>query len=121
MQEKFVKYIIKNDLPNVIDMIPHVDLNKMTKSGVLPVVCATAHDDILILKAIIDAGANIDKPDYQHCTALIEAVMYGNKNAVEFLINKDCNTEAIDVFGMNALNWAHRLGYVQISEIINSR
>mmetsp|Transcript_30595 Transcript_30595/g.27790 ORF Transcript_30595/g.27790 Transcript_30595/m.27790 type:complete len:115 (+) Transcript_30595:185-529(+) len=53
---------------------------------------------------MLEAGANINEPDYRGWTPLMIACHHGHTNIVKLLLRKDADISMIDCFGKKAID-----------------
>ncbi|XP_072969948.1 potassium channel KOR2-like isoform X2 [Typha angustifolia] len=85
---------------------------------VLGVNNAAYHGDLYHLKALINAGGDPSKTDYDGRTALHVATCKGYEEIVRFLIQRGANVHCIDKFGNSPLLEAVRAGHDRIATLL---
>lgn len=98
-------------------------VNETNDSGVPLISLASARTDVHgldIVKALVEAGADINKVDPRGKTALFYAAKSGNKNVVEYLLSKKIKYSAVDSAGNNARVIAYQTGNNEIVEILDN-
>ncbi|QYT03647.1 ANK_REP_REGION domain-containing protein [Trichoderma simmonsii] len=79
---------------------------------------AIKHDDKLIVKRLIDSGANIEVVDSYNATPLHYAVKYENMSITRLLLLSGANTEAADTENMTPLYSAINNGSLKIAQLL---
>lgn len=92
------------------------------KAGVPLLALASSRKDregLNVVKALLDAGADINARDGLGQTALFYAARQGNADAVQFLLERNADYYAVDHFGDVARNVAHRQGHTDILQMMD--
>lgn len=80
-----------------------------TKSQIASELCrAAAEDNVQELERLRDAGADLSWTDYNNRTPLHISTSLGNVNAVKFLLESGCDSNAIDFMGNSPMDDALR-------------
>ena len=85
--EKVEQIIAKN--PDIIDDYEQEGLDPLDVTT--PLMKASTYDSTLIVEALIEAGADVNKKNYRGSTPLIKACWEGNSDIVEILIEAGAN------------------------------
>jgi len=83
-------------------------------SGSTPLITASYHGRIALVKQLLDEGADVKEKTDKGWTALIYASMNGDMNTVKRLLNQGIDVNAKDEGGSTALMYASWRGYVEI-------
>ena len=78
---------------------------------------AAMHGSVAAIKALLEAGADVNDRDAQGETPLMEAAFYGHASAVQALINAKAEVNAEDYNGLTALDcavWGDHEGITKI-------
>uniref|UniRef100_A0ACD5UQV8 Uncharacterized protein n=1 Tax=Avena sativa TaxID=4498 RepID=A0ACD5UQV8_AVESA len=85
---------------------------------VLGVNNAAYHGDLFRLKALISAGADPSKQDYDGRTSLHVAASRGYEDIIRFLIQRGANVNSIDKYGSSPLLTAVKSGHDRIISLL---
>ncbi|PQE30996.1 sex-determining fem-1 protein [Rutstroemia sp. NJR-2017a WRK4] len=81
------------------------------KYGSTPLLWAAGQGHNIVVKQLLERGANLETIGEDGQTPLSSAAKKGHNSIVEQLLEKGANIEAIDEFGQTPLLWAVRKGY----------
>lgn len=105
-----LNHISLKDYRNLLKKLKQcgANLDKQDEDGHTSLMLAVMEDNIDKIKALADAGANLDIPNGQmgDVTALHMAAVHGNKEVVKALIEAHINLDATDDMGFTALSYA---------------
>lgn len=91
------------------------NVNLVTVFGIRPIDVAARSGCVEHLKVLVDAGAKIEKQDIGWINSsqpLHYAAIYGQQDALDFLITNGATINAIDSFGFTALYYAIDTGHL---------
>ena len=71
------------------------------------------NDDVRLVDALLDAGADIEAPSPDSWTPLHAAVSFGSRRALAVLIQRGANVNVIDAHGDSPLLTAAALGHFE--------
>ncbi|XP_049862540.1 uncharacterized protein LOC126355974 [Schistocerca gregaria] len=100
----------------VVERLAAVKLQGPRRSGWTYLHWAAASEDILVLSALLDAGAQVDAQDTEESTALHVAAAYNKVEAVRLLLQHGCNADIEDYRGDTPLAVAAREKHFEIVE-----
>lgn len=83
-----------------------------------PIVTAAYEGETGKVRALIAAGADVNKPDYRKCTAVYMAALSGHTEIVRMLLAAGAEVNRIDKFGNMPLSSAASFGYVEIVKLL---
>jgi len=97
-------------------------VNALSDDDVPLVALAASREDaegIKILKALLDAGADVGKVDKTGQNALFYAVRFGNREAVDYLLSKGIAYGVADSSGNTARSLAYDTGHSEIVGVLD--
>lgn len=97
--------------------------NEVSELGVPIVSLAASRQDpemIKVLQVIVEAGADVNKPDANGQTPIFYAAKIGNKEALQYLLSKGVAYGTSDSSGNTARSVAYDAGYNEIVEILDN-
>ena len=71
-----------------------------------------------MVRFLLDAGAETDRPDWQGNTALARASWYGCKDIVQLLLEAGVNTNLKNHAGQTALSHAAEKGHEDVVQLL---
>lgn len=74
--------------------------------GVTPLIAAAENGSLEVVRLLVDAGADVNRPDSSGFTPLMGAARAGHAKMVEFLLERGARLDAVDASGRNALTHA---------------
>ena len=90
------------------------DVNITNKKGWSPLMIASFNGNLLCCKTLIALGANLNHSNPNGTTpfmySISHAVKSGNFEVAKFLIESGCVTDAEDMFGLSAIDYARKNG-----------
>jgi ankyrin repeat protein len=92
----------------------------LTKDGLEPLHWAADHGYLEVLKLVlkIDAEFNINKMDYNGCTALNLAVQQGHVAVARFLLAEGADPNIVTANGCTPLHWAAYHGHLELVNLL---
>lgn len=78
-------------------------------------------DTLIIVKALLKAGANVNTRNFGNWTPLMIAAGFGKINLIELLLDNGANIEAGDIAGWTPLIWAVRYGNGNVVKLLLDR
>ena len=98
------------------------DIDTQSKGGFTPSYIAVQEGLLSVLKALAEAGANLNTPGGSNeMTPLARAALYGNLEIVQLLKELGVNLEAKNNDGKTALDLAREEGYDDIVKILDEK
>ncbi|XP_078375371.1 uncharacterized protein LOC144658781 isoform X1 [Oculina patagonica] len=92
--------------------------SRIDKNGKTALHYAAYKGQLLAVKALIDAGADLDLTDENGVTALHRAIIHGHTDVVHTLLGACCSVDKIDENGNTALHEAAWNGYSKCVELL---
>lgn len=93
-------------------------INTRDKAGRTPLMESLDQGDPILIKALLDKGADVNAQDGEGNTALMTAVAFDDPGFVKFLLDKHPNTRLKDSHGNTALSLAKQLETPDILELL---
>ena len=126
LQSDFMDAVKNGDLSRVLDFISksNIDINHIPTpehrilSGIPAIMEAVANNHLDILKALINAGADVNIKNKHKVDALVYAAELGFTEHVELLINSGANVFAKTLAGDSALQRAKENGHKACADLI---
>ncbi|MFH1066478.1 MAG: ankyrin repeat domain-containing protein [bacterium] len=123
------KNIPNNSLMKVIERGDLKKLQSLLKKGVdvntrnddskeTPLMRAAQLGHEEIVRLLCDHKADLNARDWQHCTALIWAIVYDREKIVELLLGKGAATDTGEARTRTALMWASTYGHLNIARML---
>jgi len=81
-------------------------------NGQSPIAGAAFKGDLAVVKALVEAGAEIEGSSFDGRTALMMAAMFNRVEIVDYLIGQGADPKAKDANGVTALDAARTMGAV---------
>ena len=98
------------------------DIDTQSTGGFTPSYIAVQEGLLSVLKALAEAGANLNTPGGSNeMTPLARAALYGNLEIVQLLKELGVNLEAKNNDGKTALDLAREEGYDDIVKILDEK
>jgi len=97
-----------------LELIKFVDVNKRDHLGATPLFYAAAFGYLNIMELLVQAGAEINLPNFRGITPLIAAVIEGNLTCVDYLFKRGASLTHQCEGGWNALHCAVQCGHDDI-------
>jgi uncharacterized protein len=100
--------VYKKDLA-LVEMLLDEDAapNIRNDYGATPMTVASEHGDYAIMKALINAGGDVESPNKEGQTLLMAVVRTGNTKTAQLLLDKGANVNTTEAWGnQSALMWA---------------
>jgi ankyrin repeat protein len=107
-------YAIANDHLSVVRVLLQHKTHLVQAAdnfGQTGLMLSAVKNNAAIIKALIDAGADVDAVTCQGHTALMMAIYYNHIHMVEILLEAGADVDISQKNGMTALMWAARRGY----------
>lgn len=79
-----------------------------------PLILAAQNGHTCVMKILIEAGADVNAPDYEGMTPLHQAAQHGHVRAVELLIEKNADINARDTHSWTPLHKACLYGHAAV-------
>ncbi len=104
--------------PSNIDVVklllkhPKMDVNKASKVGITPLYTASQHGHVLMVQALLAAGAEKNTTNDKGFTPLNAACFYGHTDVVRLLVDAGSNTELGENNGFTPILNAACKGYL---------
>merc|ERR1712070_474263 len=95
------------------------DVNAKDFKGVTPLGYAVGHDQLSIVKVLIDAKANVNDVDSAGNSAVHFAAGYGRMKVLEHLLARGANATKVNQMGLTPLGAAQQNNQQQAVAILN--
>ena len=92
--------------------------DRSNRNGRYPLNWAAWQNNVDIINALLDAGADINKANLTGFTALHHAIENGSKEAAALLIKRGANLNAVNRNGMTPLQFAEAKGNQEVAAMI---
>lgn len=79
---------------------------------------ATLRQHVPVMRALLDAGADLNKADFNGVTPLHTAVTHANVEVVKLLLGRGANADAMDSMGETPRTWAARAGQNEMLRLL---
>ncbi|XP_076811584.1 uncharacterized protein LOC143458639 [Clavelina lepadiformis] len=112
-----VEYLVTTCKCNV-EQTGHIDIDNNTIEDVTPLWCAATCGHLIIVKFLIERGADPDHTTSNNSTPLRAACFDGHYDVVKFLIEKEADVEIANKFGNTCLMLASYFGHNSIVELL---
>lgn len=99
---------------------PKINVNKQNKHGSSALTWAAEKGNIVLIEALLKAGANPNLADVDNDTALGNAAFNGNIEAVRMLIKAKADINSKNKDGKTALMLAREQGHAEVVELLKS-
>ncbi|XP_048772787.1 ankycorbin-like [Ostrea edulis] len=96
--------IVNGDLESLKMLLAYCDVNIENKDGRSALMLAIEMDDVEMIKALIKAGARVNKSDNSGKTPLLLALEEGKFKIAEYLIKHGSDVNEMDCLGQTALH-----------------
>ena len=107
---------IRNGSADIVENLanhPGFDLNCCLFDGVYGLlVFAIRFSNLVMVKILVEAGADIEIRDRFNATPIFRAIDYAKPEIVEYLLNRGANWKALDLFGRGLLHSAAGKAYI---------
>lgn len=105
----FMKAILFSDEVRALNFIEKgIDCNYQDSIGNTPLILASKADSVVLIKALVLAGAKLELTNQLNETPLMEAIDLGKLNAAKYLVSIGANVNTKDYFGNSLLTRAIR-------------
>ncbi len=92
--------------------------DRMNPNGRYPLNWAAWFDRVEIIKALLDAGADISKPNKTGFTPLHHAIENGSVAAAKLLVERGADLSAVNRYDATPLQFAREVGQNEIADFI---
>jgi len=117
---KLIRASSKGDIDRVIALIKDSTLvNGKDQYHFTPLIWACRKGHLKVVKALIDAGANMEIGDLRNRTAFFHAVTYLRYEVVSYLAEKKCNVNPVDIYGWSPLDFALTNHNAKVAHLIS--
>jgi ankyrin repeat protein len=82
--------------------------------------CKNGKTEVVKLKLLLEAGADVNIVDAYDMNAFMHACMKGNTESVKLLLAEDADVNVVDVYGRTPLKIAEEYGHTEIVELLNN-
>lgn len=92
--------------------------DRTNPNGRYPLNWAAWNNNVEMIEVLLDAGADISKPNRTGFTPLHHAIENGSTEAAELLVERGADLSAVNRFNLTPLQFARELGRAEIERII---
>ena len=101
-----VEALLFQDELGIRNLLQKVNANETDSTGCTPLMFAAAKNPLVIVEALVGAGAEVNKGDCDGFTPLMSAAGAGRTEIVRYFLNHGAVVDVADKFGHTALSWA---------------
>lgn len=112
--------IISGNINEVFELIDHVSDIMDSADVNLPIHVASKHNNINIIKLLLDNGANINAINHWKTTPLMYAYVYGHLEVIRFLLKHGANMNMINYWGQTAKDRALEYKHLDCVHLLES-
>ncbi|XP_035309762.1 POTE ankyrin domain family member A-like [Cricetulus griseus] len=114
-------HAIRNDTPSIVAALldSGCNMEEPSKEGLTPLMLALQQNKLMAAAFLITSGANVHLFDQHLRTTLMFAVKWDSEHLVRLLLKKGVDLWSVDIFGWNALDYAHA-GNRKVVKILES-
>jgi hypothetical protein len=90
----------------------------LSRGGETPLMRAAARGDVEVVRALLDAGADVNAERADGFTPLILAVFFGHEGVVRLLVERGADASARTRLGTTAARWAAARGFAEMAVLL---